>query len=49
MAFYDVIGKTYAQTRRSDPRITKKLLRMLYGKILGNTKGYTEKFHIILP
>ncbi|MBD1868393.1 class I SAM-dependent methyltransferase [Cyanobacteria bacterium FACHB-471] len=29
MAFYDVIGKTYAQTRRSDPRITKKLLEIL--------------------
>ncbi|MBF2048468.1 MAG: class I SAM-dependent methyltransferase [Leptolyngbya sp. IPPAS B-1204] len=29
MALYDVIGKTYAQTRRSDPRITKKLLEVL--------------------
>lgn len=29
MADYDVIGKTYAQTRRSDPRISKKLLEIL--------------------
>jgi hypothetical protein len=29
MALYDVIGKTYAQTRRSDPRITEKLLKIL--------------------
>lgn len=29
MALYDVIGKTYAQTRRSDPRITEKLLEIL--------------------
>lgn len=29
MAFYDVIGKTYAQTRRSDPRITERLLEIL--------------------
>lgn len=29
MALYDVIGKTYAQTRRSDPRITEKLLETL--------------------
>lgn len=29
MELYDVIGKTYAQTRRSDPRITKKLLEIL--------------------
>ena len=29
MAIYDVIGKTYAQTRRSDPRIAEKLLEIL--------------------
>lgn len=29
MALYDVIGKTYAQTRKSDPRITEKLLEIL--------------------
>ena len=29
MALYDVIGKTYAQTRRSDPRIAEKLLEIL--------------------
>ncbi|NEP12612.1 MAG: class I SAM-dependent methyltransferase [Symploca sp. SIO2C1] len=29
MAFYDVIGKTYAQTRRSDSRIVEKLLEIL--------------------
>ena len=29
MSLYDVIGKTYAQTRRSDPRITEKLLEIL--------------------
>ena len=29
MALYDVIGKTYAQTRRPDPRIAKKLLEIL--------------------
>jgi ubiquinone/menaquinone biosynthesis C-methylase UbiE len=29
MALYDTIGKTYAQTRRSDPRITSKLLEIL--------------------
>jgi SAM-dependent methyltransferase len=29
MALYDVIGKTYAQTRRNDPRITEKLLKIL--------------------
>ena len=29
MSLYDVIGKTYAQTRKSDPRITEKLLEIL--------------------
>ncbi len=29
MANYDVIGKTYTQTRRSDPRISEKLLEIL--------------------
>ena len=29
MALYDAIGKTYAQTRRSDPRIAKNLLEIL--------------------
>jgi ubiquinone/menaquinone biosynthesis C-methylase UbiE len=29
MALYDTIGKTYAQTRRSDPRIAAKLLEIL--------------------
>lgn len=29
MALYDVIGKTYAQTRKSDLRITEKLLEIL--------------------
>ncbi len=29
MALYDVIGKTYAQTRGSDPRIAEKLLEVL--------------------
>jgi ubiquinone/menaquinone biosynthesis C-methylase UbiE len=29
MALYDLIGKTYAQTRKSDPRITEKLLEIL--------------------
>jgi ubiquinone/menaquinone biosynthesis C-methylase UbiE len=29
MALYDRIGKTYAQTRRSDPRIAAKLLEIL--------------------
>lgn len=29
MALYDTIGKTYAQTRRSDPRIATKLLEIL--------------------
>ena len=29
MALYDKIGKTYAQTRRSDPRIATKLLEIL--------------------
>lgn len=29
MALYDVIGKTYSQTRRSDPRIAGKLLEIL--------------------
>ena len=29
MSLYDVIGKSYAQTRRSDPRITEKLLEIL--------------------
>lgn len=29
MSLYDRIGKTYAQTRRSDPRITEKLLEIL--------------------
>lgn len=29
MALYDVIGKTYARTRKSDPRITEKLLEIL--------------------
>jgi SAM-dependent methyltransferase len=29
MALYDVIGKTYASTRRSDPRIAQKLLEIL--------------------
>ncbi len=29
MSLYDVIGKTYAQTKRSDPRITEKLLEIL--------------------
>jgi len=29
MALYDIIGKTYAQTRRSDSRIAKKLLDIL--------------------
>lgn len=29
MTLYDVIGKTYAQTRRSDPRIAEKLLEIL--------------------
>lgn len=29
MALYDVIGKTYASTRRSDSRITEKLLEIL--------------------
>lgn len=29
MALYDTIGRTYAQTRRSDPRIAAKLLEIL--------------------
>ena len=29
MALYDKIGKTYSRTRRSDPHIAKKLLRLL--------------------
>lgn len=29
MALYDTIGKTYAQTRSSDPRIAAKLLEIL--------------------
>jgi protein-L-isoaspartate O-methyltransferase len=29
MALYDIIGKTYAQTRRSDSRIAEKLLEIL--------------------
>jgi protein-L-isoaspartate O-methyltransferase len=29
MTLYDTIGKTYAQTRRSDPRIATKLLEIL--------------------
>lgn len=29
MSLYDLIGKSYAQTRRSDPRITEKLLEIL--------------------
>jgi SAM-dependent methyltransferase len=29
MALYDAIGKNYAQTRRSDPRIAEKLLEIL--------------------
>ncbi|MGL5834888.1 MAG: class I SAM-dependent methyltransferase [Waterburya sp.] len=29
MALYDTIGKTYAQTRQSDPRISTKLLEIL--------------------
>jgi SAM-dependent methyltransferase len=29
MALYDTIGKNYAQTRRSDPRIAEKLLEIL--------------------
>jgi ubiquinone/menaquinone biosynthesis C-methylase UbiE len=29
MVLYDTIGKTYAQTRRSDPRIAAKLLEIL--------------------
>lgn len=29
MALYDTIGRTYAQTRRSDPRIAAKLLKIL--------------------
>lgn len=29
MAFYDIIGKTYAQTRKTDPRIARKLLEIL--------------------
>ena len=29
MTLYDKIGKTYAQTRRSDPRIATKLLEIL--------------------
>lgn len=36
MALYDVIGKTYAQTRRSDPRIAEKLL-----EILASSKAHT--------
>lgn len=36
MALYDVIGKTYAQTRRSDPRIAGKLL-----EILASSKAHT--------
>jgi hypothetical protein len=29
MALYDTIRKNYAQTRRSDPRIAKKILEIL--------------------
>jgi SAM-dependent methyltransferase len=29
MALYDMIGKTYSQTRRGDPRITEELLKIL--------------------
>jgi ubiquinone/menaquinone biosynthesis C-methylase UbiE len=29
MALYDAIGKNYAQTRKSDPRIAEKLLEIL--------------------
>ena len=29
MTLYDAIGKTYAQTRRSDPRIAAKLLEIV--------------------
>jgi ubiquinone/menaquinone biosynthesis C-methylase UbiE len=29
MALYDVIGRTYAQTRKNDPRIAEKLLEIL--------------------
>lgn len=36
MALYDVIGRTYAQTRRSDPRIAEKLL-----EILSSSKVFT--------
>ncbi|NJO95663.1 MAG: class I SAM-dependent methyltransferase [Pleurocapsa sp. CRU_1_2] len=36
MALYDVIGETYAQTRRSDPRIAGKLL-----EILASSKAHT--------
>jgi SAM-dependent methyltransferase len=29
MALYDIIGKTYAQTRKNDPRIAEELLKIL--------------------
>lgn len=29
MMLYDTIGKTYTQTRQSDPRIARKLLEIL--------------------